>query len=147
MDSERNISSTILSTITYMDWELNHDSLLQLWYSQKDDLFMNQEEYEATVMVYYMASEGLSKTTKQRLKSLISETRFKSMTWEIWSSNNLKLWYTMKKFSTFSQLAQNTRNEHIRKNIAHSYLQLLIWQVFYMEFNKYEKDLNTSRNS
>jgi hypothetical protein len=53
----------------------------------------------------------------------------------------------MKKFSTFSQLAQNTRNEHIRKNIAHSYLQLLIWQIFYMEFNMYEKDLNTSRNS
>jgi hypothetical protein len=47
-----------------MDWGVNHESLLQLRYSQKDDLFMNQEEYEATVMIYYMASGGLSKTMK-----------------------------------------------------------------------------------
>jgi len=44
---------------------------------------VNQEEYEATVMICYMASGGLSKTTKQRLKWLISESRFKSMTSEI----------------------------------------------------------------
>jgi len=59
--------------------------------SQKDDLFMNQEEYEATVMIYYTASGGLRKTTKQRLMWLISESRFKSMTSEIESSNNLEL--------------------------------------------------------
>jgi len=140
-------SSTILSTITHMDWGLNHDSLLQLRYSQKDDLFMNQEEYEATVMIYYRASGGLSKTTKQRLMWLISESRFKSMTSEIQSSNNLELQYAVKKLSTFSQMAQNARNWHMRKNRAHSYLQRLIWYIFYMEFNSYAKDLNTSRNS
>jgi len=91
-----------------MDWGLNHDSLLQLQYSQKDDLFMNQEEYEATVMIYYRASGGLSKTTKQRLMWLISESRFKSMTSEIQSSNNLELRYAVKNLSTFSQMAQNT---------------------------------------
>jgi len=72
-----------------MDWGLNHDSLLQLRYSQKEELFMNQEEYEATVMIYYMASGGLSKTIKQRW--LISDSRFKSMTSETESSNSLGL--------------------------------------------------------
>jgi hypothetical protein len=91
-----------------MDRGLNHDSLLQLRYSQKDDLFMNQEEYEATVVIYYMVSGGLSKTTKQRW--LISDSRFKSMTSEIQSSNSLELRYAVKKLSTFSQMAQNTRN-------------------------------------
>lgn len=120
-------SSTIMSTVIHTDWGLNHDSLLQLWYSQKDDLFMNQEKYEATVMIYYGASGILSKTTKQRLMWLISESRFKFMTSEIQRSNNLKLWYDVKKLSTFSQMAKDTRNWDMRKNRANSYLQLLIW--------------------